>query len=69
MKIAMMQPYIFSYIGYWQIIHSADSFVLSDEAQYIHYGCINDNRFLKQTDGLGVGSQYVIVPIEKHSIN
>ena len=35
MKIAIMQPYFFPYIGYFQLIHSVDTFVLYDN---IHSG-------------------------------
>ena len=35
MKLAIMQPYFFPYIGYWQLISAADSFVLLDDTQYI----------------------------------
>jgi len=27
MKLAIMQPYFFPYIGYWQLIYAADRFV------------------------------------------
>ena len=29
-KLALMQPYFFPYIGYWQLIHAVDVFVLLD---------------------------------------
>lgn len=31
MKIAIMQPYLFPYIGYFQLIESVDLFVLYDD--------------------------------------
>ena len=44
--IAIMQPYFFPYIGYWQLIHSADMFVVGDNIHYIKHGWINRNRIL-----------------------
>lgn len=39
-----MQPYLFPYIGYFQLIHTADKFVIHDDIQYIKGGWINRNR-------------------------
>ena len=64
MKIAIMQPYFFPYIGYWQLIHAVDCFVLLDDVQYMRHGWINRNRILKPENSW----QYVIVPLEKHSM-
>ena len=44
MKIGIMQPYLFPYIGYFQLIHAVDVFVLHDDVQYIKGGWINRNR-------------------------
>lgn len=44
--IAMMQPYWFPYLGYFQLIAAADTFVLGDDLQYIKDGWINRNRIL-----------------------
>ena len=33
-KIAIMQPYFFPYIGYWQLMNAVDQFVLYDNIQY-----------------------------------
>jgi hypothetical protein len=45
-KIAIMQPYLFPYIGYFQLIHDVDLFVIHDDVQYIKGGWINRNRIL-----------------------
>lgn len=45
MKVAIMQPYLFPYIGYWQLIAAADIFVLLDDVNYICRGWINRNRY------------------------
>lgn len=44
MKIAVMQPYFFPYIGYWQLIHAVDLFVVYDDVNYIKRGWVNRNR-------------------------
>jgi len=46
MKIAIMQPYFFPYIGYFQLINAVDKFVLLDDVSYINKGWINRNRIL-----------------------
>jgi hypothetical protein len=63
MKTAIMQPYFYPYIGYFQLIQSADRFILLDDVQYIRHGWINRNRILKPGDGL----QYIIMPLATHS--
>lgn len=44
--VAIMQPYLFPYIGYWQLLHAADCFVVYDDVNYINRGWINRNRIL-----------------------
>lgn len=39
-----MQPYIFPYIGYFQLIHAADTFVFYDDVNFINRGWVNRNR-------------------------
>ena len=46
MKLAVMQPYLFPYLGYFQLIDLADTFVLYDDVQYRKGGWINRNRIL-----------------------
>lgn len=41
-----MQPYFLPYIGYFQLIHAADLFVLYDNIKYTKKGWINRNRML-----------------------
>jgi len=64
MKVAIMQPYFFPYIGYWQLIHAADRFVLFDDTQYMRHGWVNRNRILKP----GGSWQYILVPLKKHEV-
>lgn len=46
MKIAVMQPYIFPYIGYFQMINAVDKFVFYDDVNFIKQGWINRNKIL-----------------------
>ena len=62
MKLAVMQPYFFPYIGYWQLFNYVDRFVIYDNIEYTKKGWINRNRFLQ--DGKAV---YMTVPLEKDS--
>jgi len=45
-KTAIMQPYFFPYIGYWQLINVVDTFVILDDVNYIKKGYINKNAIL-----------------------
>jgi hypothetical protein len=46
MTIAIMQPYIFPYIGYFQLINAVDTFVFYDDVHFIKQGYINRNNIL-----------------------
>jgi hypothetical protein len=46
MKLAVMQPYFFPYIGYFQLIHAVDLFVTFDDVAFIKKGWINRNFLL-----------------------
>ena len=41
-----MQPYFFPYIGYWQLLNAADTFVIYDDVHFIKQGYINRNSIL-----------------------
>jgi len=60
MKIAIMQPYFFPYIGYFQLIAASDVFVLHDDVQYIKGGWVNRNRIL-----LNGESRMITFPVQK----
>lgn len=47
MKVAVMQPYLFPYIGYYQLVRCVDAFVLYDDVNYIKGGYINRNWVLQ----------------------
>ncbi|MCS4116157.1 WbqC family protein [Salinibacter ruber] len=44
--VAVMQPYLFPYLGYFQLIQEADVFVFYDDVDFITRGWINRNRIL-----------------------
>lgn len=46
MKVGIMQPYFFPYIGYWQLMNLVDKYVIYDDVNYINRGWINRNRIL-----------------------
>lgn len=65
MKIAIMQPYLFPYIGYFSLIKNTDYFVFFDTPQYIRKGWINRNRILSTNGDV----TYFTVPIQKADRN
>ena len=46
MKLGIMQPYFFPYIGYFQLMNAVDNFVVYDDVNYIKQGWVNRNRIL-----------------------
>jgi hypothetical protein len=62
MKLAVMQPYFFPYIGYFQLIAAADRFVVYDDVNYIKQGWINRNRIL-----MNGRAEYISVPLKNAS--
>ena len=46
MKLAIMQPYFFPYIGYIQLINAVDKFVVYDDVNFIRGGWIARNRYI-----------------------
>jgi hypothetical protein len=51
MKIAVMQPYLFPYIGYFHLIDAADKFIFYDDVNFIKQGWINRNYILSDNKG------------------
>lgn len=60
--IAIMQPYIFPYIGYFQLINAVNEFIIYDNIQYTKKGWINRNRIL-----VNGKPEYVSIPLKKGS--
>ena len=46
MKLAIMQPYLFPYIGYFQAINAVDKYLLYDNLNFIKEAWMNRNKFL-----------------------
>jgi hypothetical protein len=78
MTLAIMQPYLFPYIGYWQLINAVDTFVIYDNIQFSKKGWFNRNNILlngkktlfsiplkKDSDSLDVVERYISDGAEK----
>jgi hypothetical protein len=63
MKLGIMQPYFFPYLGYFDLIHRTDRWVVFDIPQYIRHGWVNRNRVLHPKSSW----QYIVVPLKKHT--
>jgi len=60
MRVAVMQPYFFPYLGYYQLMNVVDVFVVYDDVKYTKRGWINRNRIQRN------GSVYpVSLPLVK----
>lgn len=57
-----MQPYLFPYLGYFQLFDAADLFLVHDDVQYIKGGWINRNSFLCNGQPMGF-----TLPVKKDS--
>ncbi len=64
MTVAIMQPYIFPYLGYYQLVNAVDTFVFFDDVNYINKGWINRNNILQQDKPLKF-----TIPLAKASQN
>ena len=63
MKIAILQPYFFPYIGYWHLIKKSIRCIY-DDSQYMKGGWINRNRFV-----IGGELKYFSLPVQSVSSN
>lgn len=57
MKLGIMQPYFFPYIGYWQLMNAVDKYVIYDDVNFIKGGWINRNRILMNGEGKMINLQ------------
>lgn len=64
MKLAIMQPYLLPYIGYFQLMAAVDKFVVYDDVNFIKGGWINRNRIL-----LGGREHLFTIPLQGASPN
>ena len=64
MKLAIMQPYFFPYVGYFQLIANTDHFIFFDIVQYNKKSWMNRNRILhpNKLDDFS----YISAPVAKH---
>ncbi len=62
MRLAIMQPYFFPYLGYYQLINCSDSFVIYDNIEFTKSSWIRRNRILNSNS-----DRYIIVPVKKAS--
>lgn len=62
MKVAIMQPYFFPYLGYFQLIQAVDTFVFYDDVNFIKGGWIHRNRLLFNKD-----PHFFSIPLVKQS--
>jgi hypothetical protein len=64
MTLAIMQPYLFPYVGYFQLIRAVDRFVVYDDVAFINRGWINRNKLL-----VGGKENLFTVPLREASQN
>jgi hypothetical protein len=64
MKLAIMQPYLFPYFGYFQLINAVDTFIFYDDVNFIKRGWINRNQILVDNK-----AALFTVPLKKASQN
>lgn len=64
MKVAIMQPYLFPYIGYFQLIKAVDAFVVYDDVSYRQREWINRNYIIAAE-----GRQLFSMPVSGGSSN
>ena len=64
MKIAIMQPYFLPYIGFFQLIHHVDTYVIYDDVQYIKGGFLNRNTYVVNNI-----KKYINISLSKASPN
>ncbi|HMJ48820.1 MAG TPA: WbqC family protein [Ferruginibacter sp.] len=62
MRVGIMQPYLFPYIGYFQLMNAADKFVVYDNIQFTKKGWINRNRILVYGK-----DEFISLPLKKDS--
>ena len=62
MTLAIMQPYFFPYLGYFQLLAAADTFVFIDDVNYQKGGWINRNRIKRDGE-----VWWITIPVRKIS--
>lgn len=62
MKLAIMQPYFFPYIGYFQLLNAVDEFIVYDNIEFTRKGWIHRNRILVNGQ-----PSYITLPVKNDS--
>ena len=65
MRLGIMQPYFFPYLGHFALIANVDEWIVFDVTQYTPKTWINRNRVLHPTSG----ANWVSVPLKNSSIS
>lgn len=65
MRLGIMQPYFFPYLGHFALIANVDRWIVFDITQYTPKTWINRNRVLHPTSG----ANWVSVPLKNSSIS
>jgi hypothetical protein len=63
-RLAIMQPYFFPYLGYFQLMAEVDAFVIFDDVNFINRGWINRNRI-----NINGAPHLITVPLKQASQN
>lgn len=66
MKLGIMQPYFFPYLGYFSLIKHTDKWIVFDTVQYIEHGWMNRNRIIHPNQPCDL---YITIPLRKHTRN
>lgn len=62
MKLGIMQPYFFPYLGYFDLINRTDRWIVFDVVKYQPKTWMSRNRISDPANGW----QYITVPVDKH---
>jgi hypothetical protein len=65
MRLAIMQPYFFPYLGHFSLIAAADEWIVFDISQYTPRSWMNRNRILHPAGGW----KWITVPLANSSIH
>jgi hypothetical protein len=63
MTLGLMQPYLFPYLGYFELINRVDRWIAFDIPQYVRHSWMNRNRILHPS---GKGWMYITAPVQQH---
>lgn len=64
-RLGIMQPYFFPYLGYFSLIRATNKWIVFDTAQYTDCTWMNRNRII---DPNNYGWIYFTVPVKKHHL-